>query len=34
MTVKVSRRHLDVAINKLITLDSHVLRNKAEWEDR
>jgi len=33
MTVKVNRRQLDVDIDKLITLDSHVLRNK-EWGDR
>jgi hypothetical protein len=29
MTVKVNRRKLDVVIDKLIALDSHVLRNKA-----
>jgi len=29
----VNRRQLDVAIDKLMTLDCHVLRNK-EWWDR
>jgi len=33
MTVKVKRRQLDVAVDKLITLDSNMLRNK-EWGDR